>query len=172
MRKTFNCTVYLFEGRNFIEKYRKENEEIFDFFYDIDRDFDGKLSEVDIFLNLSQSKSGKLFTSRRFIDMKSNSILLSMGNHENIDIFALIEALNQHKIGGTWLDFREISLPKNNSPLFSTENLMLSCEILDSSGLRLERVCEGLVHNLDLFNKGKFNEMKGRIDPISFRLLG
>ena len=104
--------------------------------------------------------------------MKSNSILLSMGNHENIDIFALIEALNQHKIGGTWLDFSEISLPKNNSPLFSTENLMLSCENIDSSGLRLERVCEAVVHNLDLFNKKKFNEMKGRIDQFSFRLLG
>lgn len=172
MRKNFNCTVYLFEGRNFIEKYRKENEEVFDFFYDIDRDFDEKIPDVDIFINLSQSKPGKLFNSRRFIDMKSNSILLSLGNHENIDIFALIEALNQRKIGGSWLDFSEISLPKNNNPLFSTENLMISCEGVDSSGLRLERVCEGVIRNLDLFNKGKYDEMKGRIDPFSFRLLG
>jgi len=170
MRKSLFSTICLFEEKAFFEKLPLKSE-LFDNFIDIDRDFDSKLGNIDIFINVSQIKNNKHFITRRFIDMKRSSLLISLGNHMNIDLLALIEALIQGKITGAWLDFNENHPFTHKNPLFSTKNLMISCENLDSSGLRLERLSEDLLTNLGFFNKGLINEIRGKIDPFSLRFL-
>jgi phosphoglycerate dehydrogenase-like enzyme len=83
--------------------------------------------------------------------MKPGSILLNVGRGRIVDEEALIQALNQGKIGGAVLDVMAIEPVPEDSPLWTTKNLLLTPHDSGTGNLTSERLW-----NLFLRNCGAF----------------
>lgn len=79
--------------------------------------------------------------------MKPGSILLNVGRGRIVDEDALIQALNQDKIGGAVLDVMAIEPVPEDSPLWTTKNLLLTPHDSGTGNLTSERLWNLFLRN-------------------------
>lgn len=99
-------------------------------------------------------ETAHLFGSAALAAMKSGSYLVSVGRGKVIDEAALVQALQQGKIGGAALDvFEEEPLPKD-SPLWTLPNVIVTPHIAGFSKRYNERAVELFSENLRRYMEG------------------
>lgn len=112
--------------------------------------------------------------------MKPVGVFINIGSSKNIDIFALIDCLSQHKFLGAWLDFPNWDVPDWKHPLYNVNNSIISVENIDNSGLRIERAFEDFLQSYEkVKNLGEdfksqdiaANLINGKIDTEFYRFV-
>lgn len=100
-------------------------------------------------------KTKGMFDRRAFERMKPTAILVNVGRGEVVDTAALIDALRNRRIAGAGLDvFEQEPLP-DDSPLWDTENVVITPHIAGNSPDRAGRNLEAVLENLRRFVQGR-----------------
>lgn len=95
-----------------------------------------------------------LFDASAFSAMKAGSYLVSVGRGKVIDEAALVQALQEGKIGGAALDVFEEEPLSKDSPLWALPNVILSPHIAGFSTHYNERAMELFLENLRRYMEG------------------
>src|SRR6476659_6237693 len=93
------------------------------------RDFDEFLSHIDVITFHVPGGEGTkhlLNRDRLFNKCKPNLLVINDARGEVVDEFALAEALKEKKIGGAGIDVFEKEPPKQDHPLFTAPNVVLT----------------------------------------------
>src|SRR6476469_8804946 len=93
------------------------------------RDFDQFLSQVDVITFHVPGGEGTkhlLNRDRLFNKCKPNLLIINDARGEVVDEFALAEALKEKKVGGAALDVFEKEPPKQDHPIFTAPNTVLT----------------------------------------------
>ena len=86
--------------------------------------------------------------------MKKKSIIINPARGGIIDEKALTYALQNEKIAGAALDVLETEPPKDGSPLFSLDNVLITPHIAWSTIESRTRLLEGVKKNIKDFKLG------------------
>lgn len=125
-----------------------------------------KQSDIVVLSLPLTEKSAKLIGARQFNFMKSDAILINIARGKVVDQNALIDALNDGKIGGAGLDvFAEEPLPED-SPLWCMPNVIIAPHIGGFVSDLYEKITNLFINNLDRYLAGKslqgiVNKQKG-----------
>jgi len=95
------------------------------------------------------------FSKEQFLSMKPSGVLINIGRGSVIDEQALIEALQEKKIGGAALDVQETEPLPKDSPLWDMENVVLTPHHSGWSEKYMDRAIERFCLNLHAFLEGK-----------------
>lgn len=118
-------------------------------------ELDTALEKADIVvltLPLTDETKG-LFSKERIYKMKYNSVLINIARGKIVDENALISALNERRLLGAALDVFETEPLSPESPLWQTENLLISPHNSFVSDKTNERLFEVIMRNLGDFIK-------------------
>jgi glycerate dehydrogenase len=120
-------------------------------------DFEEVLKSVDVLcIHCPLSDETKNLISKRELDMmKAGSIIVNPARGGIIDEAALVEKLKKGKLGGVALDVLETEPPKERSPLFDFDNILVTPHIAWSTFESRMRLLEGVRKNIEDFKNGK-----------------
>lgn len=171
MKTQFNCQVVIFEEAEFLRSYKSEILQIYSQAYEME-DLVKNLYMANIVINIfPKYVEGQMIASKHFFKLDSQTILINLGTLDNIDIFALIEALELGRIHGCWCDVPESVDFNQLNPLYSVKNLMMSVEGLNSNHLILIDKITHFVSMYEEFTKGNLDKIKGKYDTKLGRLI-
>jgi phosphoglycerate dehydrogenase-like enzyme len=92
--------------------------------------------------------------------MKPSSIIVNLARGPVIDEQALIQALQEKRIGGAALDVFETEPPVKDNPLWDMPNVIITPRIGGMSDVYARQALPLVVHNLRCFVDGKPGEMR------------
>jgi len=87
--------------------------------------------------------------------MKSGALLLNGARGAVVDTDALVDALNQGRLGGAGIDVYEQEPPPTNHPLFACEQVVLTPHCADMTPEGVDLLNSGVVENVIAFLKGQ-----------------
>jgi len=95
------------------------------------------------------------FGKEQFENMKTSAVFMNIGRGSVVDEQALVEALQEKKIGGAALDVTEEEPLSKDSPLWDMENVVLTPHHSGWSEKYMDRAIEKFCLNLKAFLDGK-----------------
>jgi len=125
------------------------------------------LAESDIIVNSlpHEYKKNKILAYKEFREMPNRACFINIGDFDQIDELALMEALINSKILGASVDLDTLPDPKN--PLFDCDRLVLTYNNSDFYGLKWIDTIKFWNENLERFSKGE--KVLGIVDKKSGR---
>ncbi|MCQ2438127.1 MAG: D-2-hydroxyacid dehydrogenase, partial [Clostridia bacterium] len=132
--------------------------ENFDAVYGPDQIIEAVTGADAVVLSLPNTKETKQLISREVIAaMRPDAILVNCGRGITVDQTALIEALQNKRIGGAVLDVYEVEPLPTDSPLWELDNVILTPHVsgLDADYINAGRIYEICRDNLAAYLKGE-----------------
>lgn len=115
------------------------------------------LGQADYIVNVLPltNETRHIFNASAWNAAKNGAVFINVGRGPTVDTNALIEALNQGRIGGAALDvFEEEPLPAEH-PLWSMEQVVITPHIAGDNDRYAERVIEIFTENLKAYVQGQ-----------------
>jgi phosphoglycerate dehydrogenase-like enzyme len=117
------------------------------------------LAETDVLLTAAPltPETHHMLSTREFAAMKPSALVINIGRGPVVDETALIEALQQKRIGGAALDVFEHEPLPSDSPLWEMENVLISPHCTDRTAHPdwLDLAMQVFLENFDRYMKGE-----------------
>jgi phosphoglycerate dehydrogenase-like enzyme len=141
---------------NGVGTWARDNDSDFGAIYDI-KDLNDVLPDADFVINITPltEKTTRLFSEQQFKAMKSNARLINVGRGASVDEAALTNALETKEIAGAALDVFETEPLPENSPLWTSPNIIVSPHMSGDFVGHLEELVNVFISNFRRYQAGE-----------------